>query len=210
MVNFKNIRYNIFGDKMKVINKNFSTELIIKNSKFICLLYKIENTSDIKKILKMTKDLHPKATHCCYAYIIGNITKSFDDGEPSGTAGMPILSVLKKEELTNILCIVVRYFGGIKLGSNGLIRAYSKSVKQCLEQIKYNKLIPGYLIKITTHYDQIKNLEYILNKNEILSKQFLEQVIYISKIEKNIISILKEKNYSYQIIEPCLIEQKKK
>lgn len=195
---------------MKVIDNFSSTELLIKNSKFICLIYKIKNISDINKILNHAKKEYPKATHYCYAYIIGNITKSYDDKEPAGTAGMPILNVLKKEELTNILCIVIRYFGGIKLGSNGLIRAYSKSVKQCLTKINYKELIPGYLVKITIHYDQIKNLEYILNENEIISKQFLEQVIYISKIEKNLISVLEENNYSYQIIESCLIEQNKK
>lgn len=192
---------------MNVINGNSSNELIIKNSKFICLLYKVESITEIKKYLKIAKDNYPKATHYCYAYIIENLTKSSDDGEPGGTAGTPILNVLEKEQLTNILCIVIRYFGGIKLGSGGLIRAYSKSVKQCLEQTEYKKLVLGYLIRIIVNYDQIKDLEYLLSQNEIISKKFLEKVIFTVKVEKDFIPILEEKNYSYQIIEPCSIEK---
>lgn len=192
---------------MNVINGNAHNELIIKNSKFICLLYKVENITDIKKNLKIAKDTYPKATHYCYAYIIENLAKSFDDGEPGGTAGTPILNVLKKEKLTNILCIVIRYFGGVKLGSGGLIRAYSKSVKQCLEQTKYKELVSGYLIKIETNYEQIKELEYLLNQSEVISKIFLEKVIFKVKVEENFLSLLDKKNYSYQIIDSCFIEK---
>ena len=104
---------------MYTISNNSKYELIIKNSKFITLLYKINNEDIVKKILNNVKEIYPDATHYCYAYIIDNQKKSSDDGEPSKTAGLPILKVLENNQLNHILAIVVRYFGGIKLGANG-------------------------------------------------------------------------------------------
>lgn len=122
---------------MLTIAKNSQTEIIIEKSRFICSLIKVyaeeEATAAIAKIKKDYWD----ATHNCTAYIIGDnaeFQKSSDDGEPSGTAGIPMLEVLKKKDITNTLAIVTRYFGGIKLGSGGLIRAYSKSVSSAIEQ----------------------------------------------------------------------------
>ena len=121
---------------MKTIKENTKNEIIIKNSRFITLLYKIRSKEEIEQYLQQVKKLYPKATHYCYAYKIGeNIKKTSDDGEPGGTAGMPMLNVLDKEDITNILAITIRYFGGIKLGAGGLIRAYSKSVKEALNKV---------------------------------------------------------------------------
>ena len=105
---------------MKTIKNNLSNEIIIKNSRFICLLIKINNI-DISDILNNIKLSYPKATHYCYGFIYNNYKKSSDDGEPTGTAGNSILFVLEKNNLNNILCVVIRYFGGIKLGAGGLI-----------------------------------------------------------------------------------------
>ena len=99
---------------MKTIKNNIQNEIIIKNSKFICYLYKIKDINEINSILHNIKEEHINATHHCYAYILNNTQKSSDDGEPTGTAGIPILKVLEKNNLSNILAIVVRYFGGIK------------------------------------------------------------------------------------------------
>ena len=133
---------------MYTINNNYIYELIIKNSKFITLLYKINDIKDIDKHLIETKNNYPDATHYCYAYIIDNLKKAFDDGEPSGTAGIPILKVLENNNLTNILVIIVRYFGGIKLGANGLIRAYTKCTANTIKEVNLLTLIDGINIDI--------------------------------------------------------------
>ncbi|NLD79139.1 MAG: YigZ family protein [Mollicutes bacterium] len=108
--------------------------LIIKNSKFICLIKSVSNLEEVEHILSQIKHEHKKATHFPYAYIINNNIKKSDDKEPLNTAGLPILNVLQKKELNNILCIVIRYFGGTKLGHGGLIRAYSKAVSESLKK----------------------------------------------------------------------------
>ena len=113
---------------MNTIKETIENTLIIKNSRFITIIYNINDINDIDKYLKLVKDKYKDATHYCYAYILPNNIKCSDDGEPSGTAGKPILDVLTKHNLNFVLAIVVRYFGGIKLGAGGLIRAYSKCI----------------------------------------------------------------------------------
>ncbi|MDD4815852.1 MAG: YigZ family protein [Clostridia bacterium] len=107
----------------------------IKKSKFFGYAYNVENVSQIEEILSTLKKEHKKATHICFAYVLQspNLEKCFDDGEPSGTAGKPILNVLQKQKKSNILVCVVRYFGGIKLGAGGLLRAYSKTASEALK-----------------------------------------------------------------------------
>ena len=108
---------------MKSIQKEITSEIIINKSRFITILTNINDIDKVKEKLEEIKKKYKDATHYCYAYIINNHEKCSDNGEPSGTAGMPILNVLKQNDLTNILCVVIRYFGGIKLGAGGLIRA---------------------------------------------------------------------------------------
>lgn len=113
-------------------------QLDFKKSKFIGYIYKINSIIDIKKVLEDLAKEHKKATHICYAYkIVGEnyAEKAFDDGEPSGTAGKPILNVINKQGLSNILIVVVRYFGGVKLGAGGLVRAYSKTASEVLKTL---------------------------------------------------------------------------
>ena len=153
---------------MHTIKNNTHNEIIIKNSRFICYLYKIKNINDINTILNELKD----ATHHCYAYIIDNIKKSSDDGEPGGTAGIPILKVLENNNLNNILAVVIRYFGGIKLGAGGLVRAYTKSVTNTLEQDNIVSLEEGYNIDIEFNYNQIKEIDYLLKDITINNKIF--------------------------------------
>ena len=105
-------------------------ELEIKKSKFICLIYKIDNKDLVNNIINDLKKEYKHATHYCYAYIIENNQKYYDDKEPKGSAGIPILNVLKKKNLTNTLAVVIRYYGGIKLGIGPLIRAYTKVVSE--------------------------------------------------------------------------------
>ena len=116
---------------MKTVIDNIN-EIIINKSRFICLTCNIADVNEVNKKLEEIKNKYKDATHYCYAYIIGGMEKANDDGEPSGTAGVPILNVLQKEGLKNVLCVVVRYFGGIKLGAGGLTRAYTKAASGVL------------------------------------------------------------------------------
>ncbi len=111
-------------------------EIEIKKSKFISYAFKLENLEEVKTILQNLKKEHKKAEHICYAYVFNHgivSEKCFDDGEPNGTAGYPILNVIKKRGAENTLVAVVRYFGGIKLGAGGLTRAYTKAASEVLK-----------------------------------------------------------------------------
>lgn len=190
---------------MKTISKSIKNELIIKNSKFITILFKL-TSNNVEDLLKEIKQTYPKATHYCYAYIYKEEKKSSDDGEPGGTAGMPILNVLEKENLTNVLAVVVRYFGGIKLGAGGLVRAYTKSITETLKQSNYLELIEGYKIEITISYQEEKQLLYILKNASIIKKDYQETITYQVLISKEDINLLH--NYNYKIIESTYIEKK--
>ena len=131
--------------------------------------------------------------------------KSSDDKEPSGTAGLPILNVLKKQEMNHIIAVVIRYFGGIKLGAGGLVRAYSKSVKETLEEVEKNTLEKAFLVEIEIDYKEQKKLDYLLKDSTILKKEFREKVFYQFLIEEKKIDILS--SYSYQIIRHSLLEK---
>ena len=154
-------------------------ETIIKKSKFITITYNINNIDEVKTKLNEISDIYKDATHICYAYIINNQEKCSDNGEPSGTAGMPILNVLKKENLNNVLCVVIRYFGCIKLGKGGLVRAYSKACKDSLNIIELKK---GYLIKIIFDYENVEKINYYLKNCNIISKEFLNKIVYLVNI----------------------------
>ena len=140
--------YNTIGDYMKTIKECYSSLQTIQKSEFIANIYPVSSIEEINDILAKVRKKYYDATHNCYAYVLGvnaNIVKASDDGEPSQTAGVVIYDVLKKNELTNVLAIVTRYFGGIKLGAGGLVRAYSKSVKDALGLVDINKLQSGKL-----------------------------------------------------------------
>ncbi len=107
--------------------------LEIKKSKFIAFYYNINNKEEVIDILTNLKKEHKKAKHFPYAYRIGTEIKKSDDKEPSGTAGLPILNILEKNNLNSVLIVIIRYFGGIKLGAGGLIRAYSTAAKEVIK-----------------------------------------------------------------------------
>ena len=186
---------------MKTVKYDISNEIIIKNSRFITYIYRLNN-NEISTYLEEIKKLHPKATHYTYAYIYNNNGYSSDDNEPSGTAGRPMLNVLEKEDLNNILVITVRYFGGIKLGAGGLVRAYTKSVTETLKQSKFINLEEGYKIKISFDYPEEKQINYILGDN-IIEKQFNDKITYIANISKENINKLN----NYEILENIYIEK---
>lgn len=177
---------------MKTIKKEVTNEIIINKSKFITIITKVSNIKDIDNILKNIKTKYKDATHYCYAYIIEGKEKMSDDGEPSGTAGMPILNVIKKHNLTNVICIVVRYFGGIKLGAGGLTRAYSASAKEAIQKCEFGTITKGYEIEIKFDYDKKKEIDYILKDIEI-NKTYDEKINYkFTSYDENIINLLKK------------------
>jgi len=192
---------------MYTIDNNYTNENVIKNSRFICVLYKIKNDKEIIDLLNKTKILYPDATHYCYAYIVNNLKKSSDDGEPGGTAGIPILKVLENQNLTNILAVVIRYFGGVKLGAGGLVRAYTKSITTTLSEATKKELIDGYNIDITFNYNRSKEIEYLLKDIKINNKIFKDNIIYNLDIEKNFLNTIINNHLEYQINKYIQIEK---
>lgn len=189
---------------MKTITSNITNEIIIKNSRFIALLIKIDNP-DINKYLEQAKKDYPKANHYTYAYIYNDIKKCSDDKEPTGTAGAPILNVLEHENLNNILVIVVRYFGGIKLGAGGLIRAYTKAVTEALKETNTKELEQGYKVEIIFNYEEEKQINYILQNSNIIDKSYKEEITYTTLINKEVLDKLY--NYKTNILEEIYIEK---
>ena len=118
---------------MKLIGK---TEIVIKKSKFIGYYYEIDDVSLIKGLLETIRKENKKARHIAYAYKIGNTAKKSDDKEPANTAGTPIYNIIERKQLNNVLIVAVRYFGGIKLGSGGLIRAYSNTASNLVNEFE--------------------------------------------------------------------------
>ena len=192
---------------MQTIKNNIHNEIIIKNSRFICYLYKINDLTEINPIINKLKETEKDANHYCYAYILNNYKKSSDDGEPGGTAGIPILKVLENNNLTNILAVVIRYFGGIKLGAGGLVRAYTKSITNTLSQDNIINLIEGYNINITFNYNQIKEIDYLLKDITINNKIFDNTIKYKINIPKEFLETIKLNNLNYEIIKDIYIEK---
>lgn len=165
----------------------------IQKSKFISQVFFIHSEDEVMNILNEVKKIHYKATHNVYAYIVGEnkeVQKSSDDGEPSGTAGMPILEIIKKEELHNILIIVTRYFGGIKLGAGGLIRAYAHMAKKVIENSQIIKNVLCEKIRIEIDYTHWGKLENECNNQglQIYETEFSDRVyltIYLQKYKKS-------------------------
>lgn len=165
----------------KTIKEDGIVEEEIKKSRFICHLKRVESEDEARDYIAQIKKKHHKANHSCSAMIIGEnseIKRSSDDGEPSGTAGVPMLTVLEKQELTNIVAVVTRYFGGIKLGAGGLIRAYSGSVANATKEIGIVEVKEQEGIKITLTYPQYQTFASFLASEGLVESEteFLENV----------------------------------
>ena len=136
--------------------------LTIEKSEFICYLFECHDVEEYKEYLNAVKKKHYDATHHCSAFIAPNIKRSSDDGEPAGTAGVPILNTLEKRGLDNTLAIVVRYFGGIKLGAGGLIRAYGNATSNALDQAELVEDVEINEYQLTLPYDLANKIDYFL------------------------------------------------
>ena len=154
------------------IKEDYSHTVVIERSQFICYLRKTLDEDSAKEFIQEIRKKHYDATHVCTAYLISkNIQKSNDDGEPSGTAGIPMLTTLKNMNMIDICACVVRYFGGIKLGAGGLIRAYSNSVSEAINNAPKVIMKKFKFYEVTFPYNLINKMEYLLNnKTEIIDR----------------------------------------
>lgn len=195
---------------MYSIKEKIVTLTEINKSKFYGIIIPINNIEEIPNILNNIKNEYKDATHYCYAYILDNIKRFNDDGEPGGTAGMPILNVLENNNLNHLLAVVVRYFGGIKLGAGGLVRAYTNSITNTLDKCKIIELIEGQLIKIEFSYDNIKQIDYLLKDYEIIEKEYNNNIMYKINIpiNSNIKQLLTKYINTYEIIRNIYIEKR--
>ena len=161
------------------IKEECTNTIVIEKSRFITYLEYCENEEQYKEYLKTIKKKHYDATHVCSAFLGKDTRRSSDDGEPSGTAGVPMLSCLDKHGMENTAAFVVRYFGGIKLGAGGLIRAYSYSVSEAIKQadLVEDRIFNQYTI--TLNYETANRIDYLLNKEcEEVETEYSENVKY--------------------------------
>jgi uncharacterized YigZ family protein len=189
---------------MFIIKNKAEVEITEKKSKFITRIFHIEHESEINSIIKEIKKKEKGARHNCFAYRIltdkNSITeRKNDDGEPGGTAGAPMLAVLTGEDLINTLVITTRYFGGIKLGTGGLVNAYKTGVKEVLKSSGKKEYVLLKKWDLTFPINNIKHADYLLKNIKIIEKKFIESTVtYIIEVprdqEKNLIDITKKTN----------------
>lgn len=161
------------------IEKNETCEITEKKSRFIAYLAYVTTEEDAQNFVSQIKKKHYDARHNVYAYILNSGGKKYsDDGEPSKTAGYPILEMLENEGVTDVVCVVTRYFGGTLLGTGGLIRAYTKSAKDCLEKAGVKKMILCDVLNLTFDYAYLSKIEHMLKTENLVTKDktFLENV----------------------------------
>ena len=191
-------------------DKSAETEIVIKKSRFLSFVKRTESEDEAKAFIADIKKQHKAATHNCSAYIIGKsalIQKADDDGEPQGTAGVPILEVLKKEELYNVAVVVTRYFGGIKLGAGGLIRAYSQGASSAVQDAGKAVEVPVVPLSVTLDYTFTSKFEHFLGTTDaaIVSQNYTDKVSYIIHVKEkgvdDIVNTLREitsNNFFYE------------
>lgn len=199
--------------KYRTILKESYDEVVIKKSRFIGYVKPIETETEAIEFINFIKKNHKDATHNVPAYVCGEnnaIQRCNDDGEPSGTAGVPILEVLKKENLRNVVVVVTRYFGGTKLGVGGLVRAYTKGAKIAIEAGIITEKVKLFAIQYKIDYAMLGKIDYELEKNDILVKDkiYSDMVNLILLCEEKDITELNNKinnwtqgNLDYEIID---------
>lgn len=201
---------------MKVIEKDIETYIIEKKSKFIANIFYIENREEAEEKLKQIKKKYYDAKHNCYAYrVLENdniIERSSDDGEPSGTAGMPILDILRGQDIVNCIIVVTRYFGGILLGTGGLVRAYLDASKNALDELKLLQIEEGYKIELVLDYKNFELFSYYCKKNNInvVKKEYGENIKIIvetSKEKKDEICGKSEK-FKFKVLKSRIMSKK--
>lgn len=176
-------------DHYFTLAKDGQHELEIKKSRFLCTLKRLQTEEEAKEAIHALKKEHYRANHNCSAFILGKkaeVQRSSDDGEPSGTAGMPILEVLRKNQLVDVLAVVTRYFGGIKLGAGGLIRAYSNATSTALETLGIVEAKLQQELLLTIDYSQQRIFEHFLVEFPDVLKEtrYTEKIDYVLSIDE--------------------------
>ncbi len=173
------------------IDKNIETEITVKKSKFIANIIKVTNQEMANEKLKEIKKKYHDARHNCFAYRIyeeDNLIERFsDDGEPSGTAGSPMLNILQKNNIGNVLVVVTRYFGGILLGTGGLVRAYSDATIDAISKINLIENVLGIEVQVELEYDKFESFRYYCKKNDIniIKTDYKEKIVCLINLEEN-------------------------
>ena len=202
---------------LKTICKDSTAIVEEKKSKFIASIYKVNSVEEAENKLQEVKKKYFDARHNCFAYVVeedGIQKKKFsDDGEPSGTAGSPILNVIEKNELCNVIIIVTRYFGGILLGAGGLVRAYTEAAVQAINKAKIIEKQEGYEIEIIINYQDFDKFKYYCNQNKvkIIDVKYLENIICkieVTKAEKDKLENSKYNEMNINILEFNIISEK--
>ena len=195
---------------MKLIQGSYINTIVISKSEFITRLYRVNSVDEVNAFLADVRKKHYDASHNCYAYILGNnkeIKKSSDDGEPAKTAGAPMLDALEKNDVTNILAITTRYFGGILLGASGLVRAYSKSVSEALLLADFFEIKKEVVFTLNTSYSGYNTLIKTLNYVNIDNVSFNTDVVIEGTIPIDRKDTFKDDLYKYKIDALTLVEK---
>lgn len=181
---------------MKTIKKPVQCEINVKKSQFICSLFPTKTKKESKEIIQQLNERYSDATHNCTAYIVSDGEGFDDDGEPGGTAGKPMINVLRKNEIHNVTAVVTRYFGGIKLGAGGLVRAYSKSVMEALGDAEIVEIEEYDVYEITFEYSDIKTADGEVRNNKLttINKEYSDKVSYdiVSSDNRDILKIFEK------------------
>lgn len=181
----------------RTIKEDGMHEIIIRKSRFICHLKRTKTEEEALEFIDGIKKEHWKATHNCSAYLIGErdeIQRAHDDGEPSGTAGVPMLEVLKKKELKDVTAVVTRYFGGIKLGAGGLIRAYGGAVNDAIKEIGVIERRLQQEIRLTVAYPLSGKLENSLRESDytLHDTEYTDKVTFVCLVDEDKTDTFKE------------------
>ncbi|MBQ7615970.1 MAG: YigZ family protein [Butyrivibrio sp.] len=158
------------NESYKVIISEGTGEIVEKKSRFIAGVFKVESAKEAEEKIAEVSKKYWDARHNCYAYVIGSnseITKCSDNGEPSGTAGKPILEVINGSGITNVLIIVTRYFGGVLLGTGGLVRAYTQAAQAGLAASEVGEMVYAQKLTVVVGYNMINNVQYFFSQNDI-------------------------------------------
>lgn len=200
--------------EFRTIKEDGQVQEEIKKSRFICHIKRVTTEDEAREFINTIKKEHYKATHNCSAFILGErseMKRSSDDGEPSGTAGVPMLGVLENHQLTNVCAVVTRYFGGIKLGAGGLIRAYAGTVALAIKEIGSVHIKEQLGLRLTLSYSQYQELPNFLKAKQLQEQDtaFTDQVqttIFVDKDDKDSVieSLIELFNGKIDIVEQGL------
>ena len=200
----------------KTIDKNVKAEIVEKKSKIIANVFYVESVQEAEELIKKVKKLHNEERHNCFAFSVftreGVVDRFSDDGEPSGTAGSPMLNIITSKRITNVLVVVTRYFGGILLGTGGLVRAYTGAFQEALEKVNIIEKELGVMAKFVVTYSDLEKLKYYLKQNDIdiINNDFNENVeVYVDITENKLEDLNNRLNdLNFDIISQEILQEK--